>query len=98
LPLRDSTDSNNAPSVRSTQSTSTVDEPMDLLTASFNTKQSLEKPRWISSTVRILQDQSSGNFRVLISQEDSLLSEIIGNRQPLVCVCVSVVTEIDSRP
>jgi hypothetical protein len=63
-----------------------VDEPMDLLTASFNTKQSLERPRWISSTVRILQDQSSGNFRVLICQEDSLLREVIGNPQPFVCV------------
>jgi hypothetical protein len=58
-----------------------VDEPMDLLTASFDSSRSLEKQTWILSTIRILQDQAriNGKFRVLICQGEKLLREITGN-------------------
>jgi hypothetical protein len=78
-----------------------VDEPMDLLTASFDSSRSLERQTWILSAIRILQDQSrvNGKFRVLICQGEKLLREITGNVQytSLVLILISMRSCIASR-
>jgi hypothetical protein len=73
-----------------------VDEPMDLLTASFDSSRSLERQTWILSAIRILQDQSrvNGKFRVLICQGEKLLLEITGNFQYTSLVLILILNSI----
>ncbi|KUJ16669.1 uncharacterized protein LY89DRAFT_781965 [Mollisia scopiformis] len=59
-----------------------IDEPFELLTASFDAEQSLENQKWIPSTIRITPELSVvAKFRVRICQENSLIREIVVNAE-----------------